>query len=79
MELERETRVYVAHLDEWRKAHLSEFVLIKGDEVIGVFSSLNEAFSIGTKRFGLDEFFVKQITPLDSVNVSLFGRPLQAV
>lgn len=79
MELDRETSIYQIHIDEWRKSHLSEFVLIKGHEVIGFFSSLNEAFSLGTKRFGLDEFFVKQITPTDSVNVSLLGRPLQAI
>ena len=79
MELDKETSVYKAHIDEWRKSHLSEYVLIKGEVVIGFFPSLNEAFSLGTQRFGLDEFFVKQITPTDSVNVSLFGRRLQAI
>lgn len=79
MELERETQIYAAHLDEWRKSHLGEFVLIKGEEVVGFFSSLRDAFSRGTNRFGLEEFFIKQITPLDTVNISLFGRSLQAV
>ena len=79
MELERETQIYTAHLDEWRKSHLGKFVLIKDDEVVGFFSSLPEAFSRGTDRFGLDEFFIKQITPLDTVNISLFGRSLQTV
>lgn len=79
MELEIETRIYTAHLDEWRKSHLGEFVLIKGDEVVGFFPSLQAAFSRGTDKFGLDEFFIKQITPLDTVNISLFGRSLQAV
>lgn len=79
MELERETQIYTAHLDEWRQSHLGKFVLIKGEEVVGFFSSLNDAFSRGTDRFGLDEFFIKQITPLDTVNISLFGRSLQAV
>jgi hypothetical protein len=79
MELERETRIYTAHLDEWRQSHLGEFVLIKDEEVVDFFPSLNDAFSCGTNRFGLDEFFIKQITPLDMVNISLFGRSLQAL
>lgn len=79
MPLDKETNTYKAHIDEWRQSHPAEFVLIKGDDVIGFFPSLNEAFSLGTKRFGLDEFLVKQITPTDNVNVSLFGRALQAI
>lgn len=79
MDLSQETNIYKAHLEEWRKTHLSEFVLIKNQEVIGFYSSLGEAFSFGTMRFGLDDFFIKQITPTDNVNVSLFGRSLQAI
>lgn len=79
MALDKETSIYKTNIDEWRKTHQSEFVLIKDDDIIGFFPSLNEAFSLGTKRFGLEEFFVKQITPTDNVNVSLFGRALQAI
>lgn len=78
MELDRETGIYKSHIEEWLKSHPGQFVLIKGDDVLGFFSSLNEAFALGTKQFGLDEFFIKQITPTDNVNVSLFGSLLQA-
>jgi hypothetical protein len=37
------------------------FVLIKGDEVIGVFDSYQDAVTSGYERFELDLFFVKQI------------------
>jgi predicted acetyltransferase len=75
--LQIEAEVYQVNLEEWRRARLGEFVLIKGKNIIGFFPSLKEAFSEGTRLFGLAEFFVKQITPKDTVNVSLLGKHLR--
>lgn len=77
MEMAQEHTIFEANLDEWRKSYIGSFVLIKGNEVLGFFSTLNEAFSEGLHRFGLENFFVKQITPRDNVNVSLLGRYLR--
>jgi hypothetical protein len=77
--LEREQRVYESHLDEWRQAHLGKFVLIKDEDVLGFFDSLETAFGEGTKRFRLEPFFVKQITGDEVVNVSFFGQRLESV
>jgi predicted acetyltransferase len=74
--LQREAEVFATHLEEWRREHLGEFVLIKGDEIVGFYKRLDEAFAEGTRRFGLQEFFVKQITPRDVVNISLYGKRL---
>lgn len=76
--LQQETQVYESHLAEWRNSHLGEYVLIKGDQIIGFYPDLSQAFDEGTKRFGLDEFFTKQITPNDAINISLLGRYLRA-
>ena len=76
--LERERRVYEAHLEEWRQSHLGKFVLIKDETVLGFFDSLDAAFNEGTARFRLEPFFVKQITPGEVVNVSFFGKRLQS-
>lgn len=73
-----EGRVFEEHLAEWRGSHLGEYVLIKGETVLGFFPSLNEAFAAGSERFGLEPFFVKQIVPGDAVNVSLFGQRILA-
>jgi hypothetical protein len=74
--LAEENAIYEANLEEWRRTHLGEYVLIKGRDVLGFYSSLDKAFDEGTKRFGLEPFFVKQVHPSDAVNVSLFGRRL---
>lgn len=78
MELERETAIFQANLEKWQQSHVGEFVLIKGDEVVGFFPRLDEAFAEGTRRFGLENFFIKQIMPKDSVNVSLLGKYLRS-
>jgi hypothetical protein len=77
-QLAEEARVFEEHIEEWRQSHLGQFVLIKGSDVLGVFPTLDKAFRAGTERFGLEPFFVKQIVPADSVNVSLLGQRILA-
>ncbi len=77
-ELAHERVLFDAHIDEWRRTHLGSFVLIRADEVVGFFGSLSAAFGEGTKRFGLQPFFVQQIAPRDGVNVSFFGQRILA-
>ena len=72
--LDHEAAVFAEHVDEWRKAHLGQFVLVKGDDVIGFYHSLEQAFQEGTSRFGLGPFLIRQIVPTDVVNVSFYGR-----
>jgi len=73
-ELARERAIFEACVEEWRRTHLGSFVLIRADEVLGFFDSLSAAFDEGTKRFGLELFFVQQIAPPNGVNMSLFGQ-----
>ena len=77
--LERERQVYESHLEEWRHSQLGKFVLIKDEDVLGFFDSVEAAFNEGTARFRLEPFFVKQIMPGEVVNVSFFGKRLQSV
>ena len=77
-ELGKESELFASKIDEWRRLHMGKYVVIKGDEITGFFGSLEEAFRAGTERFGLDPFFVRQITPADSVNVSFLGRKIRS-
>jgi len=72
-ELRKEQLVYDQNVTEWRKNHLGECVLIKDSEVIGFFKSPSEAFDKGTGLFGLQPFFIREISPKDVVNVSFYG------
>lgn len=72
--LQHEAEVFANHIDEWRESHLGQVVLIKGDDVVGFYASLEQAFQEGTSRFGLEPFLVRQIVPIDVLNVSFYGR-----
>ncbi len=49
-----------------------KFAVIKGDELVGVYDSYEDALTIGYERFGLEPFLVKRIAPTEQV--SFFTR-----
>lgn len=60
MALEKELETYRNKLPEL-KAEEGKFVLIKGDEVAGIYVAYEDALKEGYRRFGLEPFLVKQI------------------
>jgi len=59
--LEKERRLFEQHRAEWLKQHHGQFVLIKGEELIGVFNTQQEALVEGARRFGTESFLVRQV------------------
>lgn len=75
MALEQELATYKARLPELRE-HEGKFVLIKGTDVLGFFSSYEDALKDGYLRFGLEPFLVKQVHALEHVQfISRFIDP----
>jgi hypothetical protein len=66
MALEKELETYKAKLPEL-KANEGKFVLIKGDSIVNVFSTYEDAIKEGYSKFGLEPFLVKQIHALEQV------------
>jgi hypothetical protein len=52
-------------------------VLIKGDEILGIWDLQGDAIEAGCERFGLDPIFVKQIDPRDPQRFALLQNQLQ--
>lgn len=59
--LEKELKAYQKALPELT-ADEGKFVVIKDDEVAGVFDTYEDALKVGYSKFGLDPFLVKQIS-----------------
>jgi len=59
--LDKERKLYKKKHSELVKTSLGKFVLIKGEELIGVFNTIEEAISEGARRFGLQSFLVREI------------------
>jgi hypothetical protein len=46
---------------------IGKYAVIKGQEVLGVYDSYEDALKFGYERFGLDPFLVKRIAPAERV------------
>jgi hypothetical protein len=75
MALEQELETYKKKLPEL-KVHEGKFVLIKGDQVVDVFGTYEDAIKEGYSKFKLEPFLVKQIHAIEQVQfVSRFVDP----
>ena len=59
--LEREQSFYHTHVEEFTNLYKGKVLLIKGEELIGIFDSEEEAYSEGVRRFGNEPFLIKRV------------------
>lgn len=72
--LHKEQRAYEASLPQMLEKDDGKFVVIQGSEVRNVLGTYEEALNWGYDRFGLEPFFVKQISAEEPV--AHFSRDL---
>ena len=65
--LQTELLYFDAHRKEWTEHHQGKFVLIKSQDMAGVFDSWENACAEGVRMWGNVAFLVKQILPKDPV------------
>jgi hypothetical protein len=65
--LEQEREFYEAHLGDLLKGYAGRFVLIKGQELVGAFDTMDDALEEGARRFGLSSFLVRRVQPSPDV------------
>ena len=65
--LDVELAFYQRNLREWEDRE-GEYVLIKGEEMCGFFSSYDDALKIGYEKFDLEPFLVKQINVIEQAH-----------
>jgi len=68
MALEREIQTYKERLSELLKDQ-GKFVLIRGDEVVGIFESCEAAVRHGYELFGLEPFLAREIREKEIIPV----------
>ena len=61
--LERENKAFEQVLPDLVKTDTGKFVLIKDDEVVGIYAAIVDALKYGYERFKNEPFFVRQILP----------------
>lgn len=60
--LDKEFQTFRENLNDLSKEHLGKFVLIKGDEIIGIFEDEIDAIKKGVEKFEDSPFLVNEIT-----------------
>ncbi len=66
--LEREYKTFKEHLTELLTKGEGKFVLIKGDAIVDVLASYEDALKEGLGKFGNVPFFIKEISREEDVN-----------
>ena len=59
--LEQERLFYAIHETEWATAHPGQFVVVKGDRLLGTFDAIEDALAAGAASCGLDSFLVRKL------------------
>lgn len=65
MALEQETAFYESHKADILRDHAGQFVLIKGDHLIGAFTTAAQAYEASVRRFGNQPVLIRQAIPED--------------
>jgi len=63
--LEKELKFFEENKAKWLGIYVGKFVLVKGEEFIGVFDTAETAISEGAKKYGTESFLVRQVVPQD--------------
>lgn len=67
MTLEKELKYFEEHKDELLKHYEGQFVLIKDDQLVGAFTTEEEAYQAGLEKFGNQPFLIKKVTKEEEV------------
>jgi len=59
--LEKERKFFEQNRLEWLKNSPGKFVLVKNEELVGTFDTLQAALSEGARRFGTESFLARQV------------------
>jgi hypothetical protein len=63
-----EQKLYEKHKQQWVQQHAGDFVLIKGDKLVGFYPDYEDALREGLKEFGVTvPFFIKQVCAQEPV------------
>ncbi|MHB8779811.1 MAG: hypothetical protein ACYC55_00295 [Candidatus Geothermincolia bacterium] len=70
--LEREFQYYLEHQEELAQAYDGKFVVIKGETILGVYDSQDEAINETTKTEALGTFLVQKVSTGEESYTQIF-------
>jgi hypothetical protein len=61
MPLEIEIKYFEQHKDQWLEHHENKYALVKGEELIGTFDTIETAYRVGVEKFKTEPFLIRRI------------------
>ncbi len=65
--LERELRFFESKKRELLSLYQGQFAVIKGERLVGTYTTFQEAFEAGVKEFGTAPFLIRQVVEKEQV------------
>ena len=62
--LDVERSFYERHLSKYLDQYAGRYVIIKREELIGVYDRIEDALTDASRLFGLDSYLVRQVLPV---------------
>jgi hypothetical protein len=59
--LEKELAFYEKNLENWLSIYPGKFVLVKGEELVGVYDTNEQALITGASLFGLASYLIRRV------------------
>ena len=59
--LEKEIAFYEKNLENWLSLYQGKFVLVKDEELVGVYDSNEQALTAGASLFGLASYLIRRV------------------
>ena len=69
--LENERKYFAEHRADLLARYAGQFALVKDEELLGTFNTIEEALAEGARRFGLQPFLVRQITAAEEKEINI--------
>ena len=75
--LETEIATFEARKAELESLYLGKFVVIKDDELVGTWDTMDAAATAAVQKFGKGPFLIRQVgAPNLTIPASVFARPV---
>jgi hypothetical protein len=61
MPLETEIKHFESHKDEWLEHYQNKYALVKGEQLIDTFDTIEAAYRAGVEKFKTEPFLIRKI------------------
>ena len=70
--LDKEYQYFLGNKKDLIKKYSGKFIVIKGEEVVGVYETLQEALKISAKAYSLGDFLIQHISDKEDDYIQRF-------